>query len=133
MQTKNIKQSIGFSCTAHEIYEALMDSKEHSSFTGDKASISREVGGDLSAFSGSLKGKNIELIPDEKIVQEWRFDYKDWPEDYFSKVTINLKEVNGKTRLRFFHTGIPEQYADDIADGWRKYYWEPMKKNLGKS
>jgi activator of HSP90 ATPase len=95
--------------------------------------VSREVGGDLSAFSGSLKGKNIELIPDEKIVQEWRFDYKDWPEDYFSKVTINLKEVNGKTRLRFFHTGIPEQYADDIADGWRKYYWEPMKKNLGKS
>jgi hypothetical protein len=36
------------------------------------AEISREVGGAYSAYSGYITGQNLELLPDQKIVQSWR-------------------------------------------------------------
>ena len=72
METKTVKQTVTFKAQRHEVYEALMDSKKHAKFTGDKATISRKVGGKFSVFDGYGEGTNIELIPDSKIVQNWR-------------------------------------------------------------
>jgi activator of HSP90 ATPase len=127
---KNIKQTATFKASTHEVYEALMDSKKHSEFTGGKAVISRKVGGKFTAYDGYAEGKNIELVPDKKIVQTWRA--ADWPEGQVSQVTFLIEEVGVKTRLTFTQTGIPDEQAADIADGWREYYWKPMKLLLGK-
>ncbi len=70
--SKPIKQSVTFKASPHAVYEALMDSKKHSAFTGGKASISRVVGGKYTAYDNYVNGKNIELVPDKKIVQSWR-------------------------------------------------------------
>ena len=107
-----------------------MDSKKHSEFTGDEAQISREVGGEFKAYGGSLFGKNFELVPDKKIVQDWRHDGEGWPEGYFSKATFEFAAVEGGTELNFAHTGIPETDYEDIKTGWHDYYWEPMKEML---
>lgn len=99
MDTKNIKQSVTFRSSPHDIYEALMDSKKHAQFTGDEAKISRKVGGKFTAFGGYSEGINVELVPDKKIVQTWRAS--DWPEGHHSKVTFSLKEVENGTLLTF--------------------------------
>lgn len=91
-----------------------MDSRKHGKFTGSKTSISRKVGGKFSVYDGGLKGVNLELVPDEKIVQSWRTE--DWPEGHYSKITFALEEVNGKTRLTFTQTGVPEKADGDNAD-----------------
>jgi len=130
METKTVKQTVTFKASPHDVYEALMDSKKHSQFTGDKAIISRKVGGKFSAFDGYSEGTNLELIPDSKIVQTWRAS--DWPEGHYSKVTFILNEVNGGTRLDFTQTGIPEEQQKDVSQGWRDYYWAPMKEMLEK-
>jgi activator of HSP90 ATPase len=67
-------------------------------------------------------------VPDQKIVQSWR--YSDWPEGHYSKVTFSLEKVAGGTRLTFTQTGVPEERYEDIAQGWRDYYWGPMKEML---
>ena len=72
-----IRQSVTFNATPHDVYEALMDSTKHAEFTGDEAAISRVVGGPVMAYGGYITGKNLELAPDEKIVQTWRAS--DWP------------------------------------------------------
>jgi activator of HSP90 ATPase len=128
MKTKNIKQSISFTAPAHDIYEMIMDSKKHAKLTDSKVKMGKKVGDKFTVYDGQIHGEDLELVPDQKIVQNWRFEYPDWPKDHFSKVTFNLKETKGKTKLLFFHTGIPEKYAKDISDGWREYYWVPMKK-----
>lgn len=128
METRNIRQSVTFKVGSHEVYEVLMDSKKHSQFTGGKASISRDVGGEFTAFNGYSEGTNLELIADEKIVQTWRAS--DWPEDHYSKVIFSLKKVEGGTRLNFTQTGVPEVQCKDISQGWRDYYWIPMKEML---
>ena len=88
--TKTVKQTVTFTATLHEVYEALMDSRLHAKFTGAKASISREVGGKILAHNGYIEGKNLELVPDKKIVQKWTCS--DWPKGHYSKVTFLLKK-----------------------------------------
>lgn len=130
MEIKTIRQSVALRVSPHDVYEALMDSRKHSQLTGAKASISREVGGKFSAFDGYCEGTNLQLVPDKKIVQSWRAS--DWAEDHYSKVTFSLKEVKDGTHLTFTQTGVPEEQYEDIAQGWRDYYWAPMKKMLEK-
>jgi activator of HSP90 ATPase len=128
MKTKTISQSVTFKATPHEVYEAIMDSKKHSEFTGSKVSMSRKAGGKFTVYDGDIEGVNLELIPDQKIVQSWR--YSDWPEGHYSKVTFALKAVKEGTRLTFTQTQVPDEHYEDIAQGWRDYYWAPMKESL---
>ncbi|MBI2829707.1 MAG: SRPBCC domain-containing protein [Chloroflexi bacterium] len=130
MQTKTVRQVVTFKVSPHEVYEALMDSKKHSEFTASKAIISRKIGGKWTAFDGSLEGVNLELIPDEKIVQSWRGS--DWLEGYYSKVTFSLRKNDGGTQLTLTHSGIPEEHYEDIKQGWHDYYWDPMKQMFNK-
>jgi activator of HSP90 ATPase len=84
----------------------------------------------MMAYDDYITGKNIELIPDIKIVQDWRA--VDWPEGYFSRVTFELTPVPEGTRLDFTHTGIPEGEQASFEQGWIDNYWEPMKAFLEK-
>jgi len=128
MEAKTVRQTVTFRASPYDIYEALMDSGKHSQFTGGEAKISRKVGGKFTAFDGYSEGVNVELVPDKKIVQTWRAG--DWPEGHYSQVTFSLKEMEGGTRLTFTQTGVPEEQYEDISQGWRDYYWAPMKKML---
>ena len=130
METKNIRQTATFKAIPHDVYELLMDSKKHSEFTGSQVRMSRKIGGKFSIYGGDIEGVNLELVPDQKIVQSWR--YSDWPEGHYSRVTFSLKKVNRGTRLTFTQTAVPDEHYEDIAQGWRDYYWAPMKEVLEK-
>lgn len=128
MKTKDYTETVTFKAAPHDVYEALMDSKKHAAFTGAAADISREVGGKFTAWDGYITGTNLELVPDKKIVQDWRAS--DWPEGTVSEVTFLLESAPEGARLTFTHTGIPADFCDDIIQGWRDYYWEPLKTML---
>jgi activator of HSP90 ATPase len=125
-----IKQTVTFKASPHEVYEALMDSKKHAAFSNSEAKISREVGGEYMAYDGYITGKNIELVPDKKIVQSWRAS--DWEEDYFSTINFELTPVPEGTRLDFTHADVPSGTEDEFTQGWIDNYWEPMRKYLEK-
>src|SRR4030043_561347 len=127
---KTIRQSITFEATPHEVYEALMNSRSHARFTGAKARISRKVGGKFIAYDGYIEGVNLNLVPNKKIVQSWRGS--DWPKGHYSRATFSLKKVKNGTHLTFTQSGVPDQYYNDISQGWRDYYWKPMKEMLEK-
>jgi activator of HSP90 ATPase len=129
--SKLIQQTVTFKASPHEVYEALMDSKKHAAFSGSQASISREVGGEYSAYDGYITGRNLELVPDKKIVQTWRA--VDWPEGHFSTVTFVLLPIPEGTRLNFAHADVPEGSEAEFEQGWVDNYWEPMKKMLEKT
>jgi activator of HSP90 ATPase len=125
---KTIRQTATFNASTHDVYEALMDAKKHSEFTGGVAKISRKVGGKFSIYDGEIDGENLELVPDQKIVQSWR--YSDWPEGHYSTATFSLETIEGGTRLTFTQKGVPDDQYEDIKQGWRDYYWKPMKEML---
>ena len=132
MKTKTILGSVNIGASPHDVYEALMDSDKHSSFTGALAKVNREVGGDFTAYDGHLRGKTIELVPDKKIVQEWRAESDDWPSDYFSTAIFLMEDgESGGTQLSLVQAGVPEQAYESIKQGWNEHYWVKMKDMLG--
>ena len=52
-----IHQEIEFNATPQQLYDALLDSKQFSEFSGRAAEINREVGGAFSLFKGISVGQ----------------------------------------------------------------------------
>ena len=128
--TKTIEQSETFNASPHDVYELLMDSDNHTRFTGAKATISREIGGSFTAYDGALSGTILELVPDSKIVESWRGSDEGWVEGHFSTATFTLEAIDGGTRLIFVQTGVPEASYEQINKGWQTYYWPKMREFL---
>ncbi|MDO8635413.1 MAG: SRPBCC family protein [Dehalococcoidia bacterium] len=128
---KTIRQTVTFIASRHEVYELLIDAKKHSELTGSDVKLSRKAGDKFSIYDGEIEGVNLELVPDAKIVQSWR--YSDWPKGHYSRVAFSLKDVEGGTRLTFIQEHVPDEHYEDIKQGWRDYYWNPMRKMLKKS
>lgn len=125
----NIHQEVIFAASPARVYRALMDSAQHSAFTGAPANISSEEGGAISAHEGYISGRNVSLVADRRIVQAWRG--MDWPEGHYSIVRFELEPEGDKTRLRFDQDGVPEPVVKHIEQGWKAKYWEPLQKYLG--
>ncbi len=115
-----------FPASPARIYEALLDSREFAAFSGRPAEISRDAGGAFSLFGGHIVGRNVELIPNRRIVQAWRV--VTWPDGVYSIVTFELKAQGSGTRLTFDHVGFPDGLKDHLAEGWESNYWAPLKK-----
>lgn len=131
MDVKTIHHSMILPATPHEVYEALIDSAGHSKFTGQPANISREIGGESTAYGGSLFFRNLELVSDQKIVQAWQSPAnKSWPREHFSKVTYELEKVPEGTRLNFTQEGVPADQYEHYVEGWTEHYWTRLQKHF---
>jgi activator of HSP90 ATPase len=128
--TTTIRQTVIFSTSPQEVYENIMDSRKHESLSGEKAIISREVGGAFKAWGDHISGFNLALEPGKKIVQAWRA--KDWWPDHYSVVTFELRAVDGGTELRFTQIGVPPHRFDGHSRGWIENYWRPMQELFDK-
>jgi activator of HSP90 ATPase len=124
-----IEQEVVFKASPKRVYDALLDSKQFSEFSGGApAEISRDPGGAVSCFGGMITGRNIELIPNQRIVQAWRAG--NWPEGVYSIVKFELKAQGSDAKLTLHHAGFPEGSRAHLESGWHKMYWEPLKKYL---
>jgi uncharacterized protein YndB with AHSA1/START domain len=112
--------------TPREIYRAWLDSEAHSEMTGGEASMSSEVGAEVSAWDGYITGSNLELVPGERIVQSWRTsEFTDEHAD--SVVTVMLEPVDEGTLLTLIHSNVPDDHTSYEEGGWESQYFEPMK------
>jgi activator of HSP90 ATPase len=130
MPDKTIVQLAVFEVPVRRVYDALMDSKQHSEFTGDKAIIDARIGGSFREYGDYISGTFLKILPGKKIVQKWRAS--DWLEGVYSTVTIQLQEKNGVTTLQLTQEGVPEASAEEISQGWHDYYWDRLRAYLEK-
>ncbi len=137
---ESIHQEPVFKADRKRIYETLLDSKQFdkviqlsdamkSMAPGAKPTeINREPGGAFALFGGYITGRQIELVPNERIVQAWRAG--NWPPGVYSIAKFELVEQDSATRIVFDHTGFPKGAAEHLAAGWKANYWEPLAKSL---
>ncbi|MCA9710256.1 MAG: SRPBCC domain-containing protein [Myxococcales bacterium] len=125
-----IHQEVAFSAPPARIYRALMDSAEHAEFTGGPAQISAEEGGACSWHGGQITGRNIELVPDQRIVQAWRAMH--WDQGVYSIVRFELRADGAGTRLILEQAGHPEGSGEHLESGWQARYWEPLTTYLAE-
>lgn len=134
---RTIKLRENFHARPKDIYDAYLDENRVKAFTQSNASISKEVGGEFSLFNGSIVGKQVELVPCERIVQKWRFS--NWPQDHYSTVTITITEKEpGNTQLRLVQTEVPvadqfgnESVLETTERGWKEQVWNRIRAVFG--
>jgi activator of HSP90 ATPase len=136
-----IHQEVVFKAVPKRIYDALTDASQFQKMESLSAAvksmdvhsrpavISREPGGTFSLFGDYIVGRQIELIPNERIVQAWRT--MSWPPGFYSIARFELAAEGASTKLVFDHTGFPAGTAEHLAAGWKSNYWEPLEKLLG--
>jgi len=123
-----LHQEIDYKATPQRIYEVLLDAKQFAAFSGMAAEIDSKAGGAFSLFGGLVVGRNIELIPNQRIVQAWRPTH--WDAGVYSIVKFEMKTQPSGTVVVLDHTGFPQGEFDALEQGWHGHYWDPLKKFL---
>lgn len=137
---ESIHQEPVFQASRKRVYDLLLTAREFDMVVGRSdaaksmggrikpATISPVPGGAFSLFGGYITGRQIELTPNERIVQAWRS--ASWPAGAYSIATFALIEQGDGTRIVFDHAGFPVGQAEHLAEGWHANYWQPMTKVL---
>ncbi len=126
-----IKQKVMIPASPEEVYEAFVDPKKHSEFTGSKATGKTKADGKFTAWDGYIFGKFIEFEPAKRLIQEWQTT--DWPEGYPpSKFELTFKKIPQGTEITMIHSNIPVVQKEELAEGWEEFYWQPLKKYFQK-
>jgi activator of HSP90 ATPase len=137
---ESIHQEASFRASRKRVYEALTDTQQFDKVTrlsddmksmgpgGTPTEISNKVGGTFVIFRGHILGRQIELVPNERIVQAWRVE--GWAPGLYSIARFEIKEEGSGSLIVFDHTGFPKGLVDHLAAGWKSHYWEPLEKFL---
>jgi len=139
---ESIHQEPVFKASRKQVYETLTDAKQFDKVVQLSAAmksgmppgakppeIGAEAGGAFSLFGGYITGRQVELVPNERIVQAWRAG--GWGPGIYSIARFELVEQGSRTKIMFDHTGFPKGDAEHLAEGWKMNYWEPLDKFLG--
>lgn len=115
---KTFKKTFIINAEPSDVYSALTNPFTIELWSGYPAEMTTEPGSEFSLWDGDICGRNLEFIPDSKVVQEWYFG--DQPEK--SIVTISIQRFKENSQVTVEHTNIPDEDFENIAEGWREYY-----------
>jgi uncharacterized protein YndB with AHSA1/START domain len=126
-KTKIIRQKVLISAKPEQVYDALVNAKKHSTFTGSTATGAARVGARFTAWDGYISGTYLALEKGKRITQKWQTT--EWPEGSApSLLDLILKSKGKGTELTMVHSQVPAEQAAAYAKGWKEFYWSPLKR-----
>jgi uncharacterized protein YndB with AHSA1/START domain len=126
-----IHQEALIAAPPRRVFELLTDGRQFSAATGMPAEITAREGDSFSVFGGRVEGRQIELVPGQRVVQAWRFGTAHpsaWEPGVYSTVRFALEPAGDGTRLVIDHAGIPAEWIEHISQGYPTFYQDPIAK-----
>ena len=124
-----IQQTEPLSAPPSAVYELLTSSEKFSEMSGGApAAIDATEGGAISLFGGMITGRNIELVPGERLVQAWRAN--PWNAGVYSLVRFSIEETADGSSVSLEHSSFPDGEREHLAKGWHDNYWTNMRAAL---
>jgi activator of HSP90 ATPase len=124
----SIQQQATIKTSPAQLYAVLADADALSALSGMNGVAGRSAGEEFSAFDGHVEGRQIELVPGERIVQAWRFGV--WEPGTYSIVRFTLVGEDGGTRLVIDQHGEPADWHDHIDTNWPTFYLTPLTEHF---
>ena len=127
----SIHQEAIIDAAPEQVYAVLTDGEKFAAVTGQPARLSDHEGEAFTLFSGRVEGRQIELVPGERVVQAWRFggEHPDtWDAGVYSVVRFTLAPEGEGTRFVIDHEGIPPEWHEHISSGYPTFYQDPLAK-----
>jgi uncharacterized protein YndB with AHSA1/START domain len=125
----SIHQEALIAAPPQKVFELLTSGGLFSMATGQPAEITNREGEPFSAFGGRIEGRQIELVPAQRVVQAWRFGAahdSPWDPGVYSTVRFTLDPAEDGTRLAIDHTGIPTEWVEHLLQGYPTFYLDPI-------
>jgi uncharacterized protein YndB with AHSA1/START domain len=132
----SIHQESLIAALPQQVFELLTSGTLFSAATGMPAELTDREGGAFSVFGGRVEGRQIELVPGQRVVQAWRFGTAHpsvWEPGVYSTVRFALEPAGDGTRLVIDHTGIPAEWIEHISQGYPTFYQDPITKFFANS
>lgn len=123
---KTINQSYIINAPVDKVWDAFVKPDIIAKWGAGPAKMDVKEGTQFSLWGGTIYGKNIQIIPHKKIMQDWY--EKRWKEP--SRVIFRLYGFPNKTQIDLLHENVPDSSAKDIDAGWHTYYLGAIKKYL---
>jgi len=121
-----IKQKYKIKVPIEKVWQALVDPKIIENWRAGPAQMDSKEGADFKLWGGDIHGKNIKVIENKELVQDWYSG--NWKKP--SRVSFKLVSKRNLTELNLIHKNVPDEDASDIRDGWKEYYLGPLKSYL---
>jgi activator of HSP90 ATPase len=112
-----------------QVYAVLTDGERFAAATGQHARLNDRVGEEFTLFGGRVEGRQIELVPGERVVQAWRFGGEHpgtWDAGVYSIVRFTLMAEAEATKFVIDHDAIPSEWEEHIATGYPTFYHDPL-------
>ena len=119
---KTIKQKYKMNAPAEKIFDALTNPKVIEIWSGSKAKMSAKEGAKFELWGGDMFGKNLQVVKNKKLVQEW------CTSSFKSIATFIIKKKGEKSEVELIHENVPAKSHKNYSDGWRDYYLGPMQQ-----
>ncbi|MDR2927720.1 MAG: SRPBCC domain-containing protein [Cytophagaceae bacterium] len=123
MELRNYKAGIKIKSEVDVVYAAITNPLSIELWSGYKAEMPQNAGGEFSMWDGDICGRILEYRQNECVVQEWYFGEQKEP----SIATITVFTAGNNSRVEINHTNIPENAYDNIVEGWEDYYLKALK------
>jgi uncharacterized protein YndB with AHSA1/START domain len=127
----SIHRETRVAASCQQVFELLTSGCRFGAATGQPAEITDREGDPFSLFGGRVVGRQIELVPGERVVQAWRFGSahpSPWAPGLYSTVRFTLEPAGNGTRVVIDHTGIPGEWIEHISLGYPAFYEEPIAR-----
>jgi activator of HSP90 ATPase len=124
-----IHQEATFAVAPERVYELLTNGAKFGDVTGKPGKGGGSEGAVFSLFGDWLEGRQIELVPNERVVQAWRF--RDWDPGVYSIVRFTLTREASGTKLAVDHDAYPAAFHEHLSTNWRPFYFDPLAKHFG--
>jgi activator of HSP90 ATPase len=111
-----------------DVYDVLADAAALSALSGMTGVAGRQDGAPFVAFDQHVEGRQLELVPGERVVQAWRFPV--WEPGVYSVVRFTLLPHDGGTRLVLDQEGVPADWHDHVHTNWPTFYLDPLRRHF---
>jgi len=125
---KIITQTYSIKAPVEKVWQALVDPEIIKIWSGTPAKMDGKVGTKFELWNGDMYGTNTKVTENKLLEQDWFGG--DWEKP--SKVKFGLTQKGKTTTVILTHSNVPEEKADDFAEGWKSYYLGEIKKLLEK-
>lgn len=129
----SIHKEASLAASPEKVYEALTDAAKFAAVTGLHAQIPAGDGASFVLFGGHIEGRQVELVPGQRVVQAWRGS--DWDPGVYSLVRFTLIAEGEGTKLLVDHDSYPRgkspmfpTWHEHLTAGWSTFYLEPFAK-----